>query len=127
LWLYRGYAKDCEPAAVCDRCYRAEEFFPGHVRTGDGMHFLGCHDCDARRLANVSMERAEDWYHRGMIGQDVYEAYCHVWWTAAPRFSSPGSWRLSPVIPEVVRLVAVMRGDLALRVTAETAMRGIPA
>lgn len=126
LWLYTGYDKDREPAAVCDRCYKAEEFYPGHVRTGDGRHFLGCNDCDAYRLADVSLERAEDWYHRGMITQDTYEAFCHVWATASFRYSSVSrSWTLSPAIPEVVRLVAIMRGVLALRVTAGKAMREV--
>jgi hypothetical protein len=125
LWLYTGYDKDREPAAVCDSCYKAEEFYPGHVRTGDGMHFMGCNDCDARRMGNVTLERAESMYHQGMITQDTYEAFCHVWATASFRYSSAGSWSLSPAIPEVVRLVAIMRGGLALRVTAESAMREV--
>lgn len=112
LWLYEGYDRDREPEPTCDPCYRAEEFHPGHVRTGDAAHFLGCHDCDARRLAGASLETAEDWYHRGMIDQDEWEAYVHVWATGAYRYGDYRSWRRSPVIPEVVRLVAVMRGGL---------------
>lgn len=118
LWLYTGYDKDRESAAVCDPCYRAEEFYPGHVRTGDGTHFLGCNDCDARRMTSVTLECAENWYHRGMISQDTWEAFSHVWATSAYRYGNWESWKPSPQIPEVIRLVAIMRGSLALRVTA---------
>jgi hypothetical protein len=112
---------------VCDPCYAAEEFAPGHWLTGSAMHFRGrCNDCDIRYAAGMSLEGVQRLYHEGVFSQDVFEAYCHVWHTAAYRYSS-GGWGLSPAIPEVVRLVAVMRGQLALRVTAETAMRGIPA
>lgn len=105
---------------VCDPCYQAEEFAPGHVLDGDRRHFLGtgCNDCGARTVSAVTLEQAERWYHQGLIGQDLWEAYCHVWATSAYRYGSYESWRKSPVIPEVVRLVAVMRGILTLRLTA---------
>jgi hypothetical protein len=114
MWFYHG-------EWVCDRCYKAEEFRPGHWNTGDQMHFLGlCNDCDARYAAAMSLEKAEQWYRSGHFSQDVYEAYTHVWATSAYHYSSLGdNSRRSPVIPEVVRLVAIMRGELALRVTVK--------
>jgi hypothetical protein len=105
---------------TCDACYRAEEFRPGHVRTGVSLHFLGrCHDCDVQYMAFMTLDQADNWYRQGVLDQDEYEAYCHVWATSVYRYSSTGSWRKSPVIPEVVRLVAILRGVHALRVTAK--------
>lgn len=110
MWFYHG-------EWVCDPCYKAEEFRPGHWNAGDTMHFLGlCNDCNARYAAGMSLEKVEQWYRSGHFSQDLYEAYTHVWATSAYRYSDYGSWRRSPVIPEVVRLVAIMRGELALRV-----------
>jgi hypothetical protein len=110
---------------VCDPCYRAEEFRPGHVLTGDAAHFRGiCNDCDARRAAGMTLGQVENLYRQGVFGQDLFEAYCHVWATGAFRYGAVSpSWLESPVIPEVVRLVAVMRGGLALRVNADKAMK----
>jgi hypothetical protein len=113
LWFYHG-------EWVCDPCYKAEEFRPGHWPIGDKVHFFGlCNDCNARYAARMSLEEAERWYRSGHFSQDVWEAFTHVWATSAFRFGYYGSWRRSPAIPEVVRLVAIMRGQLALRVTAK--------
>jgi len=107
-------------AWTCDSCYKAEEFAPGHARTGDARHFLGaCHDCDAYYMASMTLERVENYYHRGVLDQDEYEAFCHAWATSAAHSAGYDSWRKSPVIPEVVRLVAIMRGCLALRVPTQ--------
>jgi hypothetical protein len=102
---------------TCDRCYRAEEYAPGHVRTGGRAHFLGnCHDCDARYMAGMTLAQAENWYRQGVLDQQEYEAYCHGWATSAYRYGhvSP-SWTAEPADPEVIRIVAVMREALAAR------------
>ena len=97
-------------------------FPPGHVLDGDRRHFMltGCNDCCARTVLTMTLEQVERWYQYGAVSQDVYEAFCHAWATSAPRYSSAwDSWKRSPAIPEVVRLVAVMRGTMALKVTAK--------
>lgn len=116
-WLYTGFNRDQPEAYVCDPCYRAEEFPPGHVLDGDRRHFMGtgCSDCCARTVMGMTLEQVERWYRSGHVGQDVWEAYTHVWATSAYRFGNYDSWQRPPVIPEVVRLVAVMRGVAVLR------------
>lgn len=112
----RGAAWYYREQWTCDPCYRAEEFAPGHVRDGDARHFLGsCNDCDARSVSGMTLEQVDRWYRAGVLGQDLWEAYTHVWATAAYRYGSYADWRKSPVIPEVTRLVAIMRGILTLR------------
>jgi hypothetical protein len=105
---------------VCDPCYRDEEFRPGHYLTGAVRHFFGtCDDCDAYAVAGMSLEKVDQWYRSGHVSQDLYEAYCHAWATGAYHYSDrQDHWRKSPSVPEVVRLVAILRGCLALRVTA---------
>lgn len=123
FYLYSGPDRDQPEQMVCIPCYKAEEFRPGHHLTGDRVHFLGtCDDCAARQVMSMSLAQVESWYRFGSVSQDVYEAYCHVWATSAYRYSVGASWRKSPVIPEVVRLVAVMRGIAALRVTVRGAL-----
>lgn len=124
-WFYSGPVRDQPDEWVCDSCYKAEEFVPGHVLTGGDVHIRGiCNDCDARcYVTALSLEQVESLYRQGVFGQDLYEAYTHVWATSAFRYSAVSrSWAESPVIPEVVRLVAIMRGALALR-TAEKVKR----
>lgn len=108
------YYKD---ARTCEPCYRAAEFYPGHWPTGDRIHFLGrCGDCTVRQLAHMTLDQVEHWYRQGVVSQDAFEAYTHVWATASPRFGTVSrSWQVSPTIPEVVRLVAIMRGELLLQ------------
>jgi hypothetical protein len=119
FYLSTGPGRDLPEEYVCISCYEAEEFAPGHWLAGDRMHFLGrCNDCDARYAISMSLEKVEQWYRSGHFSQDVYEAYTHVWATSAFRFGSYGSWAKSPVIPEVVRLVAVMREVAAARKAA---------
>lgn len=110
FYLYTGPGRDLPEEYVCIPCYEAEEFKPGHVLAGDRKHLMGhCKDCDARHyVLGMTLEQVEMWYHRGLFGQDVYEAYTHVWATSAFRFGSYDSWAKPPVIPEVVRLVAIM-------------------
>jgi hypothetical protein len=120
-WWYSGFNRDRPEAWTCDRCYRAEEFAPGHYLTGDRRHFMltGCNDCCAYTVSGMTMDQVDHWYCYGAVSQDVYEAYCHVWATACFRYSASAGGKASPVIPEVVRVVAIMRGVLALRVTAK--------
>lgn len=73
------------------------------------MHFMGrCDVCDAHRLAKMSPDKVEQWYHSGHFGQAKYEAYMHAWATSAPRYTASG-WVAEPTDPEVVRLVALIR------------------
>lgn len=114
FYWYSGPGRDQPEEWVCTACYQAEEFAPGHVLNGGRRHFMSsCRDCCARTLLNMTLEQVERWYHYGNVGQDVYEAYCYVWATSAYRYSACGSWREPPVIPEVVRLAEIMRGELA--------------
>lgn len=118
---YTGFDRDRPEEWTCHQCYRAEEFRPGHELNGDRRHFMGtgCNDCCARTVMGMTLEQVEYWYRYGNVSQDVWEAYTHAWVTSAPRFGSYGSWRRSPVIPEVVRLVAVMRGIATLKVSVK--------
>jgi hypothetical protein len=121
-WLYTGFGRDLPEALVCTSCHDAEEYWPGHYLAGDRRHFMltGCNDCCAYTVSVMTLEQVEGWYQYGAVSQDVYEAYCHAWATSAPRFSSAwDSWKRSPAIPEVVRLVAILRGVHALQVTAK--------
>jgi hypothetical protein len=110
-WWYGGPERDQPEAWVCTSCYEAEEFAPGHVRDGDRRHFMatGCRDCCARTVAGMTLEQVEHWYHDGYVGQDVYEAYCHAWATSATHSAAWDSWLKPPAVPEVVRLVAIIR------------------
>lgn len=104
-WFYKN-------AWTCDPCYRAVAFAPGHYRPGaDSNHFLsaGCEECTAHRVMGMTLEQVEAWYHRGLVSQDMYEAFCHVWATSAYRYGAHASWEKPPVIPEVIRLAEVLR------------------
>lgn len=119
-WWYAGFNRDRPHEWTCTPCYEAEEYAPGHVLDGDRRHFMltGCRDCCARTVAGMSLEQAERWYQYGSVGQDVYEAYCHAWATSAPRSAAWDSWLKPPAVPEVVRLVAIIREVNTQRVTA---------
>lgn len=65
----------------------------------DKIHFLGlCPDCDAYCAAGMTLEQVENFYHLGILGQDIYEGYCWVWATSAVRFGSYGHWKQPPVV-----------------------------
>lgn len=76
----------------------------GHylVNPPERHHFLGlCDECDAHYLAQMNLERVERWYRQGVVGQDAFEAYMHVWATY-PGHEVPGrvgynSWHARPI------------------------------
>ena len=41
-------------------------------------------------LKNKTYDQAENWYHQGVISQDLWEQYVELWQTSAPRYSSLG-------------------------------------
>lgn len=89
------------------------------ILPGSGnYHFrlAGCDDCNIRDFARLTLEAVERLCHAGYVGQAMFEAYRHVWATAAPRFSSLGNgWADPPTDPEVVALAALFRAELARR------------
>lgn len=40
-----------------------------------------------REWRHCSLERAEQWYRAGHLGQVEYEAYCYLWRNTTPRLS----------------------------------------
>lgn len=74
-------------------------------------HFEGrCEDCDAWRLARLTLAEVEDRYHAGRVSQDQFEAYMHCWTTGAFRYSNLGAgWTDPPTDPTVRRIVARIR------------------
>lgn len=64
-----------------------------------------------RAVSRMTYDTAERAYREGVLSQDMWEAYVHVWETSAFRFSvtvpSP-----APTIPEVVRLVTLLRAQI---------------
>lgn len=92
----------------------------GNARTGDRcglepgnvhLRLAGCDDCNARTVARMTLERVEDDYRTGYVGQALFEAYMHCWATGAARFSSLGDgWTEPPTDPKVTALVALIRG-----------------
>lgn len=109
---------------LCEPCIKkGPDYAPGHYRPGaDTNHFLGrCDECDAHYLLGKTLGAVENWYHRGMISQDQYEAYCHVWATSAYRLGDYRSWQQEPTIPEVIRIVALMREIIAQQEEAKAA------
>lgn len=79
---------------------------PGNIH----LALAGCDDCNARTIARKSLDRVEEGYNAGYIGQALFEAYMHVWATGAVRFSSLGdNWTTPPTDPEVTALVALIK------------------
>ena len=71
--------------------------------SGD-YHLEGCcEDCDVFRLSRCNLMQAQDRYRTGRIGQDMYEAYCHVWAHLSPHGALPG-FRDDPAFPRVRRI-----------------------
>jgi hypothetical protein len=93
---------------------------PGHYRPGaDSNHFLGhCDECDAHYLLNMTLEQVENWYHQGVIGQAMYEAYCHIWATSAFRYGRYESWERPPACEDAQALVELFRSIIAARAAA---------
>lgn len=56
---------------------------PGHQgEPPERKHFLGlCDECDAQYMTDMPMGRMESLYRQGVLGQDAWEAYMHVWVT----------------------------------------------
>lgn len=81
--------------------------------TGDyHLALAGCDDCTVRHLSRKTLDQVEDMYHRGYVDQDTYEAYRHVWATAAPRFSSLADGWKEPPNTERARTLAQWFRDL---------------
>jgi ferredoxin-like protein FixX len=74
------------------------------------MHFMTVHcvECTAFRMAKMSPDTVEGWYHSGHFGQNEYEAYMHAWATSAVRHSA-GGWAEEPTDPKVIEIVAAIR------------------
>ena len=75
------------------------------------MHFEGiCEACDVARASHQSMGEVDDRYRQGRVGQDLFEAYMHVWATSAFRYGSSASgWVTPSEIPAVIRLSSMLR------------------
>jgi hypothetical protein len=87
----------------------------GHYRRGaDTNHILGlCEECDAHYLARATLSQVEDWYRRGLIWPDQFEAYGHVWATSAPRFGDYSAWAAAPTSATVARHAELIRAALS--------------
>lgn len=108
-WLCRG-------TLLCVGCWKEQEHKPGHRKAGERHPFGSCGECDAWTAAGWSWERASRYLDLALISQDMWEAYCHVWATAAHRYSSLGAgWRDAPSDPATRSLAAFMREALAER------------
>lgn len=67
-------------------------------------HFRGlCEDCDVAAMAYMTLGAVEDAYYQGRLGQDAYEAFCHVWAILSPARSG-GGWRRTPEDDTVRRI-----------------------
>jgi hypothetical protein len=91
----------------------------GHRDAGpEHWHFLGrgCIECDAHTLAGSPLDRVDNWYRHGVVGQDAFEAYMHVWTTSATHFRYYGDW--TPVNDRVRQIADAIRAALTLRQAA---------
>ncbi|MFE7397983.1 hypothetical protein [Streptomyces sp. NPDC057557] len=79
------------------------------------IHFMTAHcvDCNAFRMAKMSPDTVESWYHYGNFSQDEYEAYMYAWATSAYRHSA-GGWAEEPTEPKVLEIVAAIRRHAGL-------------
>jgi hypothetical protein len=90
---------------------------PEHYSPGaDTNHFLGlCEECDAWYLSVKPLDEAEEYYRQGMISQDEWEAFAHVWSTAAFHYSDFSRYQAAPESPAALRVTARLRGILESR------------
>lgn len=79
------------------------------------MHFMTIHcvECNARRMAKMSPDTVEGWYHSGHFSQDEFEAYMYAWATSAVRYTACG-WETEPTDPKVIAIVAAIRRHAGL-------------
>jgi hypothetical protein len=85
------------------------------IQPGSGNYHLrlaGCDDCNVRDFAQKSLEDIDYLYHRGYVGQAMYEAYTYVWATSATRYGSYDAWAVPPTDPEVVALIGLFQRAL---------------
>jgi hypothetical protein len=76
-----------------------------YVQGSDANHLLGrCEECDAHYMSRMTLEQVERWYHRGVLGQDQFEAFMYVWATSAERSQTWDNWARAPEIPSVIRI-----------------------
>jgi len=66
-------------------------------------------------LAHMTLEEADNWYRQGVVSQDQFEAYMHVWQTSCFRYSTTHVlWEEVPTDSNVVAIVEAMRAFLPL-------------
>lgn len=69
----------------------------------------------AAQLARMTLDQCDSWYRQGVITQDQYEAYRHVWATSAAHsgYSHAAGWTDSDFAPAVLAIAAEIRAAVS--------------
>jgi hypothetical protein len=77
---------------------------PGNIH----LFHARCVECNAFRMAKMTPDEVEGWYHYGNISQAEFEAYMYAWSTSAVRYTA-GGWGAEPTNTEVIKIVDAIR------------------
>src|ERR1035437_2696006 len=86
----------------------------GHWRKEEPQHhhWLGwCDECDVHILRTMTVEKVEHWWGQGVIGQDTYEAFMHVWTTTCYREPCWDGWK-QPLLTKRSKPIAELLTEL---------------